>query len=74
MHKDERFSHMTDTLWVITKFQAHTDHPQQRIPNWTGFNYMITDDDTDSYSIEYLPAINQSSPSHNTVLELLKVK
>ena len=65
----ERFSHMTDTLWVIAKFQARANHS---IPNWTGFNYMITDDNTDSYhNIEYLPALNQSPSSHDTVLELL---
>lgn len=33
---------------------------------------MIADDDTDNYhNIEYLPAINQSQSSHDTVLELL---
>ena len=73
MHEEkERFSHMTDTLWVMAKSQAHANHAEQRIPNWTGFNYLISDDDNESYhNIEYLPAINQSPSSHDTVLELL---
>ena len=72
MHEEERFSHMTDTLWVMAKSQAHANRAEQRIPNWTGFNYLISDDDNNSYhNIEYLPATNQLPFSHNTVLELL---
>ena len=73
MHEgEERCSHMTDTLWVMAKSQARANRAEQRIPNWTGFNYQISDDDNDSYhNIEYLPAINHSPSSHDTVLELL---
>ena len=70
--EEERCSHKTDTLWVIEKSQANADNAKQNIPNWTGFNYTITNSDSDSHhNIEYLPAINQSSSSYNTVLELL---
>lgn len=46
--------------------------PNAKPVNWTGFNYMLCDNDSDDYhKIAYLPAINQSPSSHDTVLELL---
>ena len=46
---------------------------EQEIPNWTGFNYLLSDDKEggDYHVIGYLPAINQSPTSQDTVLELL---
>ena len=45
---------------------------EQQIPNWTEFNYLLCDNDSDDYhKIGYLPSINQSPTSHDTVLELL---
>ena len=65
-------SHVIDTLWIIAKSQAKKIGIQQQIPNWTGFNYLVCDDDNDTFhNIGYLPAINQSPTSHDTVLELL---
>lgn len=61
-----------DTLWIIAKSQSSKLGIQQKIPNWTGFNYLIWGDDCDNFhNIGYLPAINQSPTSHDTVLELL---
>lgn len=73
MHEEEeRFSNMTDTLSVMAKSQARANHAVQRILKWTGFNYLISSGDNDSYhNFEYLPAINRSQSSHDTVLERL---
>ena len=71
MEEVER-SHITDTLWIIAKRQATCNRMQQQIPNWTGFNYLLTGNDSDIfYKVGYLPAINQSPTSNDTVLELL---
>ena len=63
-------SHVINTLWIIAKSQAKKIGIQQQIPNWTGFNHLVCDNDT-FHNIGYLPAINQSPTSHDTVLELL---
>ena len=65
-------SHGVDTLWIIAKSQAKKICIQQKISNWTGFNYLVCEDDNDTFhNIGYLPTINQSPTSHDTVLELL---
>ena len=73
MYKEEvQYSHEVDTLWIIAKSQSKKLGIQQQIPNWTGFNYLVCGDDNDHFhNIGYLPAINQSPTSHDTVLELL---
>ena len=73
MHQDEiRRSRMVDTLWIIARSQANKLNPEQQIPGWTGFNYLMCDSDSDDYhKIEYLPSINKSPTSHDTVLEVL---
>ena len=73
VHQKEReFSHIIDTIWVIVRSQASKLCVQQTIPNWTGFNYFMCENESESFhTIGYLPAINQSPTSHNTVLELL---
>jgi hypothetical protein len=69
----ERRSHAIDTLWVVSKLQSHKINAEQEIPNWTGFNYLLSEDQDGGgyHTIGYLPAINQSPTSHDTVLELL---
>ena len=68
----ERRSFAIDTLWVIAKCQASIANVEQKIPNWTGFNYLLCNEISDDYhKIGYLPAINQSPSHHDTVLELL---
>ena len=68
----ERRSHVVDTVWVIAKLHAAANNCEHAIPNWTGFNYMLCDEESDEYhKIGYLPAINQSPTSHETELELL---
>lgn len=73
MYKEEvRRSHVVDTMWIIAKIQARKRNIEQNIPNWTGFNYLLCESDSDDYDrIGYLPAINKSPTSHDTVLELL---
>ena len=73
MHQHEiRRSHMVDTLWIIARSQANKLNLEQQIPGWTGFNYLMCDSDSDDYhKIGYLPSINKSPTSHDTVLELL---
>lgn len=69
---DERRSFAIDTMWIIAKCQANIANVEQNIPNWTGFNSMLCDGVSDDYhQIGYLPAINQSPTSYETVLELL---
>ncbi len=63
---------VVDTMWIIAKSQARKRNIEQNIPNWTGFNYLLCEDDSDDYDkIGYLPSINKSPTSHDTVLELL---
>ena len=71
VHQKEReFSHIIDTIWVIVRSQASKLCVQQTIPNWTGFNYFMCENESESFhTIGYLPAINQSPTSRNTVLE-----
>ena len=65
-------SHVVDTVWIIAKRQATMKNIEQQISNWTGFIYLLCDNDSDDYhKIGYLPSINQSPTSHDTVLELL---
>ena len=73
VHQQEReISHIIDTIWVIVRSQASKSFVQQTIPNWTGFNYLMCENECESFHrIGYLPAINQSPTSHDTVLELL---
>ena len=75
VHQKEReFSHIIRTIWVIARSQASKLCVQQTIPNWTGFNYLMCENESEGESFHttgYLPAINQSPTSHNTVLELL---
>ena len=73
VHQQEReISHIIDTLWVIVWSQASKSCVQQTIPNWTGFNYLMCENKTENFHrIGYLPAINESPTSHDTVLELL---
>ena len=73
MHQDEiRRFRMIDTLWIIARSQANKLNLEQQIPGWTGFNYLMCDSDSDDYhKIGYLPSINKSPTSHDTVLELL---
>ena len=73
MHQDEiRHSRMVDTLWIIARSQANKLNLEQQIPGWTGFNYLMWDSDSDDYhNIGYLPSINKSPTSHDTVLERL---
>ena len=71
-NKELELSHAIDTPWVIARSQASKNGRQQTIPNWTGYNYFVCNDDDNSFhKIGYLPAINQSPTSHDTVLELL---
>ena len=70
--EEVQYSREIDTLWVVAKSQSSKLGIEQKIPNWTGFNYLICGDDWDNFhNIGYLPAINQSPTSHDTVLELL---
>ena len=70
--EEAQHSRMIDTLWIIAKSQANRMNLEQQIPNWTGFNYLMCNNDSDNYhTIGYLPSINQPSTSHDTVLELL---
>ena len=71
--REEQGSHAIDTLWVISKLQSCSVNAEQEILNWTGFNYLLSDDKDgeDYHVIGYLRAIDQSPTLHNTVLELL---
>lgn len=71
--REEQGSRAIDTLWVISKLQSCSVNAEQEIPNWTGFNYLLSDDKDgeDYHIIGYPPAINQSPTSHDTVVELL---
>ena len=73
MHQEEiQRSRGVYTLWVIARSQANIANLEQQIPGWTCFNYLMCDNDSDSYhKIGYLPSINKSPTSHDTVLELL---
>ena len=64
-------SRKVDTMWIITRCQAYQRDLEQQIPSWTGFNYLMCDHDCQSHQIGYLPSINQSPTSMDTVLELL---
>ena len=57
-----------DFVWILLKSVFSTS-----IPNWTGFNYLITPEIIESYhEVSYLPAIDKSPTSYDTVLEVLK--
>lgn len=73
MHQEEiQRSRIVDTLRIIARSLATKANLEQQISGWTGFNYLMYDSDGDQYDkIEYLPSINKSSTSHDTVLELL---
>ncbi len=73
MHQEEiQRSRAVDTMWIIARSQASKANLEQQIPGWTGFNYLMCDNDSDNYhKIGYLPSINKSPTSHDTVLELL---
>ena len=48
MYKEEiKHSHMVDTLWVIARSQANKKNVEQQIPNWTGYNYLMYDNERD---------------------------
>lgn len=59
-------SRTIDFLWVLSSMKA-------KVPNWTGFNQILHDNGKDEtiQIVAFLPAINQSPTSLDTVLELL---
>ena len=73
MHQEEiQRSRIFDTLWIIARSLANKANLEQQISGWTGFNYLMYVSDGDQYDkIQYLPSINTSSTSHDTVPELL---
>ena len=65
-------SSVIDFLWTLLRSKFIVDGNEQRIPNWTGFNYMIEKDNgAPIHAITYLPAIDQSPTKMETVLEVL---
>ena len=71
--RDEvKLPYIFDTLWIIARTQVNQTNFELHILSWTGFNYLLCDNDSNSYhKIGYLPSINKSPTSHDTVLELL---
>ena len=61
----------TDFLWVVLKHQAALRCNKHKIPNWTGFNRLISEQQMSWHQIAYLPAIDQSPTKLETVKELL---
>ena len=69
--QEQEMPHIIDTIWVVVRSQASKSRVQQTIPNWTGFNYLVCENESENESenfhkIGYLPAI-----TNHTVLELL---
>ena len=69
---DFESSCLIDFIWIALKERG------QKIPNWTGFNCLIsgtqegTQEETQEvHQIAYLPAINASPTKLDTVLEIL---
>jgi len=63
---DFKSSCLIDFIWVVLKERG------KKIPNWTGFNYLISKTQEEKvHQIAYLPAINASPTKLDTVLEIL---
>jgi hypothetical protein len=65
MHQEEsQRSCVVDTLWVVARMQATKANVEQQIPSWTGFNYLMCNEDSDNFhTMGYLPSINKSPTS-----------
>ena len=68
-------SAMVDQIWCLARLHSWTTTGNKKIPNWTGFNYLIhpVEHTDDIHTISYLPSINKSPTRMDTVLEVLKV-
>ena len=68
-------SAMVDQIWCLARLHSWTTTGTKKIPDWTGFNYLIhpVERTDDAHTDSYLPSINQSPTRMDTVLEVLKV-
>ncbi len=67
----EKKSRQIDILWVLLRNIAAVRDLPYSIPNWTGFNALISERSDSWHRVVYLPAINQSPTKLETVQELL---
>eukprot|EP00794_Sanderia_malayensis_P011579 gene11579-12772_t len=67
----EKKSRQIDILWVLLRHQAAVRDLPYSIPNWTGFNALISERSNLWHRVVYLPAINQYPTKLETVQELL---
>eukprot|EP00794_Sanderia_malayensis_P021054 gene21054-23110_t len=68
----EIISKYTDFLWSLLKQQAAAQELHYSIPNWTGFNALISEEIPTFHRIPYLPAIDALPTKLEIVLELLQ--
>lgn len=70
--KRELHSRSLDNAWVMLRYQASSHGIQFAVPNWTGYNCLITEKNDSYHQVAYLPAIDKSPSKLETVAELLQ--
>eukprot|EP00794_Sanderia_malayensis_P008325 gene8325-9216_t len=70
--KGELHSRNLDIAWVMLRYQASSLGIQFAIPNWTGYNCLITNSTNSYHRVAHLPAIDKSLSKLETVAELLQ--
>ena len=63
---------LVDHLWTLIRYNCiNNNNNNNKIPNWTGFNYLITDIVADCHKIFYFPSLNSNPTQIETVQEML---